>query len=841
MTYGGALPSLTASYDGLVNGDTPALLTKPATIATVATSSRAGTYDITATGATDPDYSITYAAGSLSITPAALVITADNQSMNYGGVRPTLTASYRGFTNGDTAALLSMPPTLTTVPASSHVGKYDIAVSGAVDPDYTISYVTGSLSVTPVALRITADNKSMVYGALLPPLTASYSGLVNGDSPASLLTPPSLSTVPASSHVGIYDIMAQGASDPDYNISYRKGSLTIVPAALLITADSAHMTYGGKLPTLTASYTGLVNGDSPASLTTPPTLATVPASRHVGSYQITAAGAMDPDYEITAVPAHLTILPASLVIAADDLTKVYGLPLPPLTAQYHGLVNGDTLAALRGTAYVDTTATAATGVGTSRITVGPGTIHDADYVLTFVPGTLTITPARLSASGVAVSVAVGAPFDGPVATFTNVDPFRTASAYTAAINWGDGTISQGAISGASGSLTVNGTHTYLNPLHGAVSVQIAHTLGDTTSVTTSATVLVTNLGFGMARDAAYWAGAAGQALINGFNGGPTSTSLSRWLATSYPGLFGSHAGLGDLAGETNAQVAALMLNTGRGEAYQQMLATALNIYATTGSLGGPAGEAAGFHVTFGGLGASGYDVSNAGVAFGVAKNTTVSVSGLLTALNDSRMKGTLRLGAPLFRRAVRWTLQGINQRSQSGTPTGQTAGVRFWSSNRGQTLLTSFNGGANSTRLSTWLATNFSRLYGASAGSHNLSGKTNADVATYLRGLRTRTRPSADQQALVTALDVYATTASLGGAHGAAAGFRISDAGLGAVAFNVRRAGSAFGVPNNTTLSVYQLLSRVNQTAVQGVVANGNVLVQDQIRNTFLRLNADER
>ena len=47
-------------------------------------------------------------------------------------------------------------------------------MSGASDPDYNISYVNGTLTVTPVALTITADTQTKVYGAALPTLTASY-------------------------------------------------------------------------------------------------------------------------------------------------------------------------------------------------------------------------------------------------------------------------------------------------------------------------------------------------------------------------------------------------------------------------------------------------------------------------------------------------------------------------------------------------------------------------------------------------------------------------------------------------------------------------------------------
>ena len=94
-----------------------------------------------------------------------------------------LTASYSGFVNGDTAASLTTLPTLaTTATAASHVGSpYTITASGAVDADYDISYVDGSLAVTAASLTITANDQSKVYGDVLPSLTASYSGFVNGD------------------------------------------------------------------------------------------------------------------------------------------------------------------------------------------------------------------------------------------------------------------------------------------------------------------------------------------------------------------------------------------------------------------------------------------------------------------------------------------------------------------------------------------------------------------------------------------------------------------------------------------------------------------------------------
>ena len=224
------MPTLTATDTGFVNGDTSASLTTQPTLSTTATLSSdvsGNPYTTTASGAVDSNYTISYAAGTLTVTPADLTITADDQTKLYGAALPTLTVSYSGFVAGDTAANLSTPPTLTTTAtASSHVGGYAITVGGAVDTDYTISYFDGTLNVTPAALLITANNQTKVYGGPLPTLTASYTGFVNGDTSASLTTPPTLTTTATpSSHVAEspYAITATGAVDSDYTITLCRG------------------------------------------------------------------------------------------------------------------------------------------------------------------------------------------------------------------------------------------------------------------------------------------------------------------------------------------------------------------------------------------------------------------------------------------------------------------------------------------------------------------------------------------------------------------------------------------------------------------------------------------
>ena len=70
--YGAPLPAFTASYSGFVNGDTTNNLSSQATLSTTANaSSPVGTYPITASGASSPNYSIVYVEGTLAILPAA--------------------------------------------------------------------------------------------------------------------------------------------------------------------------------------------------------------------------------------------------------------------------------------------------------------------------------------------------------------------------------------------------------------------------------------------------------------------------------------------------------------------------------------------------------------------------------------------------------------------------------------------------------------------------------------------------------------------------------------------------------------------------------------------------
>ncbi len=171
-----------------------------------------------------------------------------------------------------------------------------------------------------------------------------------------------------------------------------------------------------------------------------------------------------------------------------------------------------------------------------------------------------------------------------------------------------------------------------------------------------------------------------------------------------------------------------------------------------------------------------------------------------------------------------------------GVTHGLTGTVAFWSGSNGQALINRFNGGSTATALANWLAMTFPNLYGAGAGGHNLTGKTNAQVAAFFLSLAQLPRPQVDADVLATALSVYATTRSLGGTVASAYGFRVSATGLGAHNYNVGSNGTAFGVANNTLLNVYELLQAANRQAVNGVLFGGNAMLRQEADNVFAGL-----
>ncbi|WP_337271432.1 MBG domain-containing protein [Oryzifoliimicrobium ureilyticus] len=375
-----------------------------------------------------------------------ITVTADDKSKVYGSANPAFSYTINGgsLINGD---LLS-GSLATAATNASGVGSYGITLGSLGNSNYDISYIGGTLSVTPKTMTITANNMSRAYGNTNPTFNYTATGLVNGDSLTGSLT----TAATTSSGVGSYAITQGSLANSNYNISYVGGVLSVTPRTLTVTGNNLSRIYGDANPALTYTANGLVNGDSlTGGLTTAAT-----SSSNVGSYAV-GQGTLSAsaNYNLNYVGGILTVTPRMLTVAANNLSRVYGDSNPTFTYTASGLVNGDSL-----TGSLATAATGASNVGSYAIS--QGTLGaSANYNLNYVGGILTVTPRALTVATNNLSRVYGD--SNPTFTYTanglvNGDSLsgNLTTAATGSSNVGSYAITQGSLANSNYNISYLG-------------------------------------------------------------------------------------------------------------------------------------------------------------------------------------------------------------------------------------------------------------------------------------------------------------------------------------------------------------------------------------------------
>jgi hypothetical protein len=129
-----------------------------------------------------------------------------------------------------------------------------------------------------------------------------------------------------------------------------------------------------------------------------------------------------------------------------------------------------------------------TDEGTASVSVAE--LVNGSFTQTSNTMSFTITEAPISGTaGAAISGVAGQAVSGTVATFTDAGGPEALSDYSATINWGDSSTSNGTISGPSGGVfSVSGSHTYAAAGTFTVSVMISHETATPVTVSEKATI-----------------------------------------------------------------------------------------------------------------------------------------------------------------------------------------------------------------------------------------------------------------------------------------------------------------------------------------------------------------
>ena len=233
--YGDANPTFTATYSGFVNGDTEASLASKPSFTTSATRySDVGTYDIVPTGGSAKNYYFSeYGKGTLTITPASLLVKANNQQRLFYEENPTLTYTCVGFKNSDNSSVFTTRPQMECEATMiSDAGEYPITISGAACKNYTLGYENATMTVKKRTLQVTPADATRKYGEANPKFTCTLQGFVRNQNESVIAEMPEIyTTATTTSDVGRYDILSRGGSAVNYDFNYsKKGVLTIEKA-----------------------------------------------------------------------------------------------------------------------------------------------------------------------------------------------------------------------------------------------------------------------------------------------------------------------------------------------------------------------------------------------------------------------------------------------------------------------------------------------------------------------------------------------------------------------------------------------------------------------------------
>jgi hypothetical protein len=328
-----------------------------------------------------------------------VTVIASSATTTYGTI-PPITPTYVNLPSGQTE-----PPTpatcTTTATVTSPPGVYPTTCSGAAGTNETFDYVDASLTITRAPVVVTASSASSNVGEPIPPITASYSGLQNGDV-ASATLPICFANATSASPVGTYQTTCGGASDSHYTFTYAHGTLSVGKGQVTVTASSGSTMYGNPVPAVTASYSGFQNGQTAPA--TPPTCSTAASSSSdVGTYATSCSGASDANYNFVYVDGTDTVTRAPASIKASSGSFSFGFPVPPVTPTYSGLRNGDTAAATPPTC--SSAATTSSPPGTYANTCSGA--DDPNYNFSYVAGTETVTagvaPVTVTASSATIT------------------------------------------------------------------------------------------------------------------------------------------------------------------------------------------------------------------------------------------------------------------------------------------------------------------------------------------------------------------------------------------------------------------------------------------------------
>ncbi|MEG0096536.1 MAG: InlB B-repeat-containing protein, partial [Raoultibacter sp.] len=200
------------------------------------------------------------------ITPAELILKANDSGKIFGETDKELTATVSGLIGSET---FTGSYDLSRVPGEN-AGNYAITVNNAVsgNPNYTVTVVAGTFAITAAdAVSVIVSSATKPYdGTPLVPSANTPVGLRPGDSVAHLDYIGTLidvgTTAASAENIKINDAAGNDVTGNYRGITVVPGALSVTPVTLTIAANNTGKIYGAADPALTATVSGLIGSET---------------------------------------------------------------------------------------------------------------------------------------------------------------------------------------------------------------------------------------------------------------------------------------------------------------------------------------------------------------------------------------------------------------------------------------------------------------------------------------------------------------------------------------------------------------------------------------------------
>lgn len=321
-----------------------------------------------------------YTSGRITVTikmaEVTATVTPDKDTLTYGDTLPSLTATINGetYTIESGKYELHLGMTSITGDVANNVGTYnienvDISVLREKYPEknYNIALTTvGTITINKANLTVTVslDKTELTYGEDSPIISYTFSGLKSSDKEDDFTITKTKFAEKLDAGTYTAAVTISGDKTKFYNITVNTVEFKVNKRPATITIDEVkNITYGDKVPDLSATVDGVLVGDSLSYTLKPGYTVGAKPGNYTASVDFDENAAENKNYAITATGTTFNVGTKDLTIKLNNTATVAVGKTYKVEAEHLdkiGLVAGDTVTGnvtitkdVKGTYYAD--------------------------------------------------------------------------------------------------------------------------------------------------------------------------------------------------------------------------------------------------------------------------------------------------------------------------------------------------------------------------------------------------------------------------------------------------------------------------------------------------------